>query len=176
MATGISNQGTDAEQLFFALVTSSRKAPKASAGDAVVNVDGIDVTVEVKKCDAPNGSGTINQVRAIKFIPMVVHNPSRNEWFVVPAAELVRAAASKSRGQHTEIPFESMNMSLSQVTRWKCSSAELDAALRAAVRFDRNHKVLGIAMVALLASIKSFGDHQKAEIARLLTSVPTWVP
>lgn len=175
MATGISNQGRDAEALFLGLVNSSRKARDAASGDAVVSVDGVDIAIEIKKCDSVNGlSGTINQVRAIKFIPMVVYNPSVNLWYVVPATELVRVAAGKSRGQHTEIPFESMNMSLRQIVRWRCTPADLDATVRSAIRFDRENRILGVAMVAMLADIKRACERHRSEVARLLETVETW--
>jgi len=174
MAQGISNQGRDAEALFVRLVRGSRKIARAAAGDAEVDVDGITTSIEIKKCDAPGQSGTINQVRAIKFIPLVVYNPTQNCWYVVPATELARFAASKARGQHTEISFESMNLSLKSILKWVCSAEHLDDAVRRAIRFDREHRGIQQALDALLRELKTLGAQRRQDIARLLEAVPIW--
>ena len=174
MVDGISRQGRDSELQFRALVQGSRDASEAAAGDAVVEVDGTETSVEIKKCDSKTGSGTINQVRAIKFIPMVVHNPALNEWYVVPATELVRFASAKARGQHTEVSFESMNLSLRNVTKWRRGPHQLDVAVRAAIRFDRGHPELLNAMVALLRELKDIASRTRPEIDKLLARVAEW--
>ena len=71
---GISNDGNTAESRFIELVEESKKNNGDSAlGDAIVQVDGLDYYVEVKKCGSSVGKGgTINQVRAIKYIPCVI--------------------------------------------------------------------------------------------------------
>jgi hypothetical protein len=173
MATGISNQGRASESLFMELVPGSTRATSTSMGDASVVVDGQETAVEIKKCDSST-NGTINQIRAIKFIPMVVHNPSRNCWYVVPATELVRYAIAKKRGQHTEISFESMNLSLSQISHFRCTSERLADALVEAIRFDWQHEALRQQMATLLRQLQTLATTSRDAAAALLDSIPKW--
>lgn len=174
MADGISRDGRNAEALFLELVAGSTRAASAALGDPVVIVDGQPTTVEVKKCKPKGKSGTINQVRAIKFIPLAVYNPATNCWYVIPATELVRLASAKQRGQHTEISFESMNLSLRQISDWSCSPAQLDDAVRAAIRFDRAQKECRAAMVALLAEIKKLSAERRTAVEKLIQPTAIW--
>jgi hypothetical protein len=105
-AQGISNTGDSAEELFRQL-TGATKAPKAALGDALLGGH----FVEVKKAS----SKTLNQVRAVKYIPLVAYHEPEDRWYVVPANEIVRQCARKARGQHTENPFESATLSLTNL-------------------------------------------------------------
>lgn len=109
-------EGQGAEAAFLKLVPGSRPSTNAKLGDVLVVVDGAEHFVEIKECHANYGvSGTINQVRAIKFITCVIWAPSRDCWYVLSPDQLVLLASTKSRGQHTEIPFECMNLSLDSI-------------------------------------------------------------
>jgi hypothetical protein len=105
-AEGISKSGDSAEELFRQL-TGATKASKAALGDAVLGGH----YVEVKKAS----SKTLNQVRAVKYIPLVAYHVDEDRWYVVPANEIVRQCARKARGQHTENPFESATLSLTNL-------------------------------------------------------------
>ncbi len=169
----IRNEGNVAEARFLKKWPAATKPPRQKDGDWSIVVDGVQVCVEVKKCAAGAGEGgTINQIRAIKYIPMLVFNPTLEIWVVVPAAELVRRAAGKQRGQHTEISFESMNLSFRDLAEFGCSEENLIDAVIAAVRFDREHRILQVAMVALAAQIRRVADRAMAEAGRLADEVP----
>lgn len=131
-------EGKAAESAFRRLVRDSRASDEAKRGDVIVPVDGKDHYVEVKECHAPAGAGgTINQVRAIKFITCVVWAPNHRCWYILSPDQLVRLAATKSRGQHTEIPFESMNFTLASLgsqSHAKATDDTLDCEVRAAIR------------------------------------------
>jgi hypothetical protein len=72
----IRNEGQKAESLFLDLVSTARHSDAARRGDAIVEVDGSDYYVELKECHAsPGRGGTINQVRAIKYITCVIWAP-----------------------------------------------------------------------------------------------------
>ncbi len=105
-ALGISNTGDSAEELFRQL-TGATKAPQAALGDAVL----CGQLIEVKKAS----SKTLNQVRAVKYIPLVAYYERGSQWYVVPANEIVRQCARKARGQHTENPFESATLSITNL-------------------------------------------------------------
>ncbi len=132
------------------LVKHTRKPEKQKDGDCLVVVDDNVVAVEIKECHASaEKSGTLNQIRPIKYIPCVVYAPERGCWYVVPAHELVKLAAKKSRGQHNEIPFECCNLSLNSLEEFRCTDDELDGRVRQAIRSSQDAVVLRDAMVEL---------------------------
>lgn len=125
MADGISRDGENAESRFRDLAGASKPA-RAADGDAVI--DGY--FFEVKKASKT----TINQVRAVKYITLVVFHPPSDSWYVVPPQDVVRFTVLKARGQHTENPFESATLSLTKIRDFKVDNQELlrQSALRAA--------------------------------------------
>jgi hypothetical protein len=127
---GISAGGRSAEEAFRAL-TGATAAPRASEGDALL--DGH--PVEVKRAT----SVTLNQVRAVKYIPLAVHFEPTDEWYVVPAHVVVAAVSQKTRGQHTENPFESATLSLAGLYAYKVAAASAlrDATLEAIHESER---------------------------------------
>jgi hypothetical protein len=155
-------EGKAAESAFRKLVRDSRASDEAKRGDVIVPVDGVDHYVEVKECHAPAGAGgTINQVRAIKFITCVVWAPNHGCWYVLSPDQLVRLAATKSRGQHTEIPFESMNFTLASLGSQfhsKATDATLDLEVRAAIRRGQAAGELGRLMTSLLGEIRQLRE------------------
>ncbi len=74
---GISHGGRSAEDLFISL-TGAQRVDKAALGDAVLEGR----HVEVKHAS----SSTLNQVRAVKYIPLVVYHSPSTAWYVVPAS------------------------------------------------------------------------------------------
>ena len=103
MATGISGAGREAERLFREL-TRAEPAPLASDGDAELEGN----LVEIKQAS----TNTLNQVRAVKYIPLAAFDTRSRQWYVVSPDDIVRLVANKTRGQHTENPFESATLSL----------------------------------------------------------------
>lgn len=101
---GISDEGSNAEDRFCSL-TGASPAPRSRGGDALL--DGH--LVEVKKTTGR----TVNQVRAVKYLPVAVFSEPSATWYVIPAHQIVVAVARKQRGQHTENPFESTTLDLS---------------------------------------------------------------
>lgn len=139
---GISSGGANAEGVFLGL-TGAVKAPKAALGDAVL--DGH--FVEVKKAS----SSTLNQVRAVKYMTLVAYSSTQDRWYVVPASAVVRQCASKTRGQHTENPFESATLSLGNLTAYVVADpSTLRAAVLAAVDEARKYPELAKLMARVL--------------------------
>jgi hypothetical protein len=144
---GISRSGADAEELFRSL-TGATIAERAALGDAMV--DG--KFVEVKKAT----STTLNQVRAVKYIPLVALFVPEMSWYVIPANEIVRQCARKRRGQHTENPFESATLSLSNLGRYAVAEdSDLLVAVRAAIAGADRYPLLGELMAKVLADSKA---------------------
>jgi hypothetical protein len=151
----IRNEGADAEQQFIRLVKGAEESDADKKGDAIVRLDGRAHYVEVKYTT----SNTINQIRAIKFIPLVIYSPQLPvPWAVLPAHEVVRMVSEKNRGQHTELALESANMTLSSISSsFRCRPQELSdtvhQALRAADRYPSLQQLLQD-LITRLTSIK----------------------
>lgn len=144
---GISRSGADAEARFRSL-TGATIAERAALGDAIV--DG--KYVEVKKAT----STTLNQVRAVKYIPLVALFVPEMRWYVIPASEIVRQCALKRRGQHTENPFESATLSLSQLRTYTVADpSKLLIAVRAAIAEADRYPLLRELMAKVLADSKA---------------------
>ncbi len=169
----IRNQGDKAESRFVELVPGSRLSEVAKRGDAMTVVDGDEVYIEVKECHAAAGkNGTINQVRAIKYICCVIWAPGHGCWYVVSPDQLVALAATKERGQHTEIAFESMNFSLHQLAEGFCTTCDdegLAEAVLEAVRSGRRNAELGEAMRELLEEIQDLKQRYVARVEEHLS-------
>lgn len=161
-------EGQDAERRFLELVPGSRDSDHARRGDAIVNVDGVDSYVEIKECHAAaTASGTINQVRAIKYICCIVWAPNHGCWYVISPDQLVGVAATKPRGQHTDIPFESMNFGLRSLPddlHTKCSDADLGDVVREAIRRGRRRTDIRELMERMLGDIVALRERYREEV------------
>jgi len=135
MKQTIRHAGDHAKNLFRRMVTNVRRANDFSTGDTEVNINGNWYHVDVKECR----SNSVNQVRAIRYHTLVIYN--EGFWYVIPPQEVVRLVSQKSRGQHTEIPFECANISLSQVqTVYRCSDEQLAERVYAAIRMGNQEQ------------------------------------
>jgi hypothetical protein len=139
-------------------VPNSSPSDNAKDGDVIVTVDKARHYVEIKECHASKGAlGTINQVRPIKYITCVVWAPLRGYWYILSPDQLVLLAALKRRGQHTEIPFESMDFSLGSLSNdyhSKATDSDLPAAIEAAIRRGAKARHMKELMDSLLADIQ----------------------
>jgi hypothetical protein len=112
---GISRGGDSAEER-YRRATGALKSAKSGDGDAVLG----GCNIEVKKATA----ATLNQVRAVKFIPLVALHEPTDTWYVVPAHIIVCLVSSKRRGQHTENPFESATLNIFALGKYKVGAEE----------------------------------------------------
>ena len=162
----IRGEGTKAEQRFRQLVPFAGPRHSERSGDATVTVDGHEHHVEIKMCR----TSTINQIRPIKFIVLAVYAPNRGCWYVVPPNDLVHIAARKDRGQHTEIPFECMNLTISQLDDqgFKCIDEDLPERVREAVRKGERDTETRKIMEELLIVIKKLNRMYKQKILRMI--------
>ena len=158
---GISGLGRSTEQ-FFRDITGAGKPRKASLGDADF---GDERYVEVKKASA----GTINQVRALKYITLVVYSPPKDEWFVVPACDVVRLVAGKRRGQHCENPFECAALSTAKLADFKVDPTGLRDATLGAIAKSEAHPDLRDAMHTIHMECRQLADRSINAANDLLT-------
>ena len=165
----IRNEGQKAEHRFIELVPKAHTSDQNKLGDAVMTVDGDTEYVEIKECHAEIGKGgTINQVRAIKYICCVIWAPKHRCWYVISPNQLVRLAATKNRGQHTEIPIECMNFSLKGLPddlHTKCTDEQLAATVANAIRRGRRNANLHEMMHRLLKDITSTKERYREEVS-----------
>jgi hypothetical protein len=163
VAIGISNTGDSAEEAFRRL-TGARPPIRAADGDAVL--DGCHI--EVKKASAD----TLNQVRAVKFIPLVALHSPTGTWYVIPAPDVVKLVAQKERGQHTENPFESATLSLKKLDGFKVRSESLLAtAVREAIERGKSFPRLEAAMRGVLTESKRLALDSRLQVTSLLTEL-----
>lgn len=169
----IRGEGDEAERRFIELVPSARDSDHARLGDAIVTVDGSDSYIEIKECHAAVGrSGTINQVRQIKYICCIVWAPNHGCWYVISPDQLVALAARKARGQHTEVSFESMNFglrSLPDELHTRCDDAGLAQAVHSAIRRGRERNDVRELMASLLEELQGMQTRTRERVAELLS-------
>lgn len=159
MVGGISHTGNEVESE-FRRITGASKPPRAAVGDAIF--DGY--AIEVKKAS----TNTLNQVRAVKFIPLVAFDTRDETWYVVPAPDVVRLVASKSRGQHTENPFESATVSVAQLEDFASSEATLKRDLAAAIEAGKANSALKKVMDDILEESKELAQTARNRVRALL--------
>jgi hypothetical protein len=159
MTMGISNTGQSAEDRFLK-ATGATKSLKAGDGDAVLGGS----NVEVKKATTP----TINQVRAVKYIPLVVLHETTGKWYVVPAHQVVCLVSSKSRGQHTENPFESATLSISALGKYERQEKDLKQATLDAIAEAGKYPRLKAALEKVLKESKDLADKSIKDVTAIL--------
>lgn len=159
---GISGGGRSAEELFRQM-TGASPAERAAQGDALLEGH----PVEIKR--ATSVRRALNQVRAVKYIPIVVHYAPSDEWYVVPAHVVVAAVSQKPRGQHTENPFESATLSLKNLGAWKVEDAgRLRAATLEAIEESDRYPELRDAMHEVLRESRDLADSSLERVRGLL--------
>ena len=140
---GISGSGRRAEDLFRDATGADELTGRA--GDALF--DG--VPIEVKKASA----NTVNQVRTVKYIPIVILDARDSiwAWYVAPPHEVVRLVALKARDQHTENPFECATLSMTKLDRFGVDDPDdLSSRVEQAIASGDDHPDLKAAMAQVL--------------------------
>lgn len=157
---GISGGGHSAEELFRQM-TGASPAEGAARGDALL--DGH--PVEVKRAT----SVTLNQIRALKYLPIVAHYAPTDDWYVVPAHVVVARVSQKRRGQHTENPFESATLSLKNLHAWKVEDpSHLREATLEAIAASDEYPELRSAMEDVLRESRGLADASLERVRDLL--------
>jgi len=168
---GICFAGDGTEDLFLSLVPRAKSMPRCDPrGDACIEVDGQLAYVEVKRASHATGA---KQVRAIKFIPLVVWTESRGDrpWAVLSAVEVTKLILRRHRGLHTELPLECSLIPPKSIGRrfWH-PGADLQDAVIEAVRESRRYPTLATEMARLLTEIRSLRDGHASAVLRAMRS------
>lgn len=160
---GISREGASAEER-FRRATQSTKPTSQGSGDALLDGN----LVEVKRAT----SRTLNQVRAVKYIPLVAFHEPSGVWYVIPPHVVVLLASKKRRGQHTENPFESATLSLGKLDEFRVASeSELRAATLAAIRASARFPELKAAMNSVLSRSRDLARESIVQVRGLLSDL-----
>jgi hypothetical protein len=160
---GISNQG-DATETRFRELTGATRTTRASLGDAVIAGH----AVEIKAAS----SDTLNQVRAVKFIPLVAFHKTSCKWYVLSAPDIVALVHEKSRGQHTENPFESATLSIRQLERFHVAESELKNAVLEAITKGKRFGDLKKIMDDVLLDSKRLAEISRQRVSKLIFQNP----
>jgi hypothetical protein len=122
----------------------------------------------VKKATA----ATLNQVRAVKYIPLVAFHERTDTWYVVPAHIIVCLVATKGRGQHTENPFESATLNIFALGKYKVESeAGLKKATLDAITEASKHAELKRAIDQVLADSKALAAASVSNVQAIITKL-----
>lgn len=156
--SSIAGSGRPAEDKYL-LLTGATKAARAALGDAVLEGN----LVEIKHV----GSHTLNQVRAVKYIPLVIFHEPSSTWYVVPAHVVVLLVSKKNRGQHTENPFESATLDVRHLGAYQVKEAALKQRTLDAVAESANVPALRDEMVRVLARSKSLAAESLASVRNI---------
>lgn len=113
-------------------------------------------------------TATLNQVRAVKYIPLVVYFEPHKEWYVVPAHEVVAIVSKKIRGQHTENPFESSTMSMRDWGPFRVEDVRLRKATLDAIASSESFPELLEAMQEVLRESRMLADTSLDRVRSLL--------
>lgn len=151
--------GNPAEQLFREL-TGAEAAHTAALGDAILEGH----YIEVKKA----GSPTLNQIRAVKYLPLVVYRDPPGEWYVIPANVIVQSVALKKRGQHTEIPFESAVLTLTAMEAYLVPAEGLRQAVLDAVAEGARYPELRAEMQRVLQAAQQLAQESTQRVKQVL--------
>lgn len=158
---GISYGGKAAEAEFIRF-TGAVPATSASVGDVLLE----GYPVEIKRAT----SATLNQVRAVKYIPVAAYSVPQRAWYVIPAHAIVAEVSRKTRGQHSEIPFESATLSLIRLARFKLASPEeLRMATLSAIEAAATYPRLKEEMVRVRREARSVADLSLERIRNLVS-------
>ncbi len=160
---GNKKQGKEIEDR-FRTVTGATETDSNAAGDA--NFEGDHVEIKYvglkKKDDKPvvphRCSDTINQVRAVKYITVVVFQEATQSWYVIPAPDVLLLIAKREprlsgakRGQHTENPYESVTLRVKDIREYRVvNHADLPDRLRLAAKKAKGYPKLRGVMTNIL--------------------------
>jgi len=160
---GISHGGHSAEEKFREL-TGANKTARAGDGDAILG----GVNIEVKQASA----ATLNQVRPVKYIPLVAYHEPTDSWYVVPAHSVVALASSKTRGQHTENPFESVTLNVNMLEEYRVSAeSDLKSRTLKAIKDAEKYPELKESMNKVLRDSKSLAAKSVQDVRTILTKL-----
>lgn len=164
----IRNEGAPAEAAFLEVLgNNAQPSDSAKQGDCRFLHNGQWHYIEIKHCE----KDTVNQVRAIKCIPVVVFSPDRGtrRWAVLSPKAVTQMVMRKKRGQHTEIPFECATLSRNNLLHeaW-CSDVGLEQRLRAALDEPVNGK-LKLLMDEFLLEIKALCEKHRSRLREMLS-------
>jgi len=156
----ISRSGDEAESRFMAY-TGARPARERARGDCQLDHH----YVEVKKAGA---DGTLNQVRPVKYIPLVVWQQPRDAWFVIPPHVLVHHACARLRGQHSENPFECLALSLRLFHGYRVAASELLEATRGSIAQAAAHSSVRAIMRCVLDECREQSKRHRVAVRAAL--------
>lgn len=125
MVQGISNAGEPGIQRFIDLTGAVR-----SMGRSPGNVEFEGAPVQVRS----GYKNTINQIRAVRYLPVAILDSSTGAWYVVPPDDVIRLVEAKAGGQHGANPYESTTLRRSELAAYRVDTdADLPGAVVVAI-------------------------------------------
>jgi len=107
----------------------------------------------------------------VKYLPIVVYFEPTGTWYVIPPQVVVSLVSRKTRGQHTENPFESATLNLGALGSYAVTDPRRNlakATLRAVEDGDRYPQLRDAMAVVILADSRSLAEKSRVAVQRIL--------
>lgn len=158
----LATAGADIEALFCRLAGATPTRLRG-VGDAWLEGH----VVEVKAA----GGDMVAQVRAVKYLPVVVYHRPLEQWYVVPPEVVVAQVAHRRRGMHSENPFECSFLQLKALARQRVPTACLREATVAAIRSGASYPALAELMSQVLVDSRDLAHASVRQVRAALTGL-----
>ncbi len=109
-------------------------------------------------------------MRAVKYLPIAVHYVPDDSWYVIPAHIVVARVARKSRGQHTEIPFECATLNLTDFSAFRVTdpAVNLRQVTLAAIAESNRYQELRDEMATILTEARMLSRESRERVEATL--------
>ena len=163
--------GTKGESKLKEILKERWQKCPAEMGDGIVIHNNKEYYYELKSTSKGISENIhLNQVRAIKCIPLIIYSQKDDLWSVITPDKIMIAAKNKKRGQHSELFIESCQISSKKLELKILKNEELIQALEEVfqeMESDRMKKLIERSL-AIKNKIKMFNDQLKREIEEVL--------
>ena len=104
--------GTIGENKLKSILGDRWRECSSDLGDGKIDFNNKEYFYELKSSTKKFSDNIrLNQVRAIKCIPLIIYSDLEDRWAIVSPKDVMKAASTKKRGQHSELFFECCQLS-----------------------------------------------------------------
>ena len=162
LVNGIVESGQRAKERFIKL-TGADPGPHKN-GDLLL--DGHLVAVRMAS------GGTVNQIRAVRYLPLAVWDENEDRWYVLSADQVVKLVVGRA-GQHGSNPLENQKRALSRIKQFQIDSdQDLRNEMLAAIERAARWQTLRRAMVDAEEDARAVAAEIVGRIQRILSDGP----
>lgn len=171
---GNDSTGLKGQKVLEQILGDKYQECEPAIGDGIFIGNNSSFVYEVKTTEAQSTSNvSLNQVRAIKCIALIVYFKTLQKWAVLSPIEVLEFAIEKNRGQHNEISLECAAISTSKIPEQNyCTEEEIIYKLEetSSVFFSDEYKRVKIFCDSFLNNLQSLNDLSKKTIEAMVKS------